>query len=256
MARNTINMSRSIAGTRTVATQRKVPGVSLNKCADFSLDAKANVSFTVPASMDPANMVNFTFAVWLYPKEIDSLARRIIDNITTGAGFYCQLPNTGLDFRVQYHTIYDGTILGAGIIKVGKWQRLLVTWNNASGHPNIYLNSVLQTRTGGATKSGVRDQWSGSVPIIGNSNATTGNRNFGGLMDEFCIWNRILTPTEINDDFFKAMAPVSTNGLLLRYAMDETSGNLVDASGNSITGTPYNLTQNVASYSIPARTAA
>jgi hypothetical protein len=46
------------------------------------------------------------------------------------------------------------------------------------------------------------------------------------------------------------------SGALVAFEMDETSGNLTDASGNGVTGTPSNITQNVTSLVIPARTAA
>ena len=249
---------RTAAGARTIATDRIVPAINLGKCVDFAL-VNSLVTFSSPVSMNPANLTQFSAAVWIYPKSVThGYDARIYASTgigNDGKGFDIIMRNGGngeVEATVSHNVASAFARYPRGLIKRSVWQRLLFTWDDADNIPRIYLNGEEVTPSATQNKSGVRVNWNGTTARIGNSGALT--RGIIALLDEFCVWNRIVTAQEIKDDYFKALVP--TSGLILRYQMDEASGNLVDASGNSITGTPADVTQNVTSYSVPLRSSA
>lgn len=243
----------------TISMPRISTGIDLDKCVNFN-GSSSKVTFTVPTSFNPANLASFTIAVWLNPNSIStSTAHRIIelDNGTPGAGFRILLGNTATTKGVRViiaHTVTGAEkSTGVSSLKIGVWQRVLFTWSDSDNTPTVYINGT-SYNVASVNKNGSRVDVSGMTAGVGSTSA--GASYYSGLMDEFCVWNRVLTAQEIQDDYSQGSTPVSTSGLILRYAMNEASGDLTDASGNSITGTPTSLTQDITSYSTGPRTVA
>lgn len=76
------------------------------------------------------------------------------------------------------------------------WHHLLITYDSSSTSnlPLIYLNGVSQTVVIGTTPSGTRTD-NAEVYNIGNR-GDNNNRNWGGDLAEFAIWDRILSDGE------------------------------------------------------------
>lgn len=235
---------------RTVAGPRMVVPYNLGKCINFNQSTN-RVTFTVPNSMESTNLPNFTVAVWFYQRSFSNI-NRVFEPNSNGNGFAIIYDTAvGLRGSVAHATQLGIADMPIGSLRTHTWYRYVMTWSDANNSPDVYLNGALFPTTK-TNKVGARGTtWTGATAYLGNRSSL--DRQFDGLMDEFCVWNRVLTTEEISNDYYRNIIPSS--GLILRYMMDETSGSLTDASGNSITGTPTNVTQNVTSINL-ARSAA
>jgi hypothetical protein len=152
---------------------------------------------------------------------------------------------------VQNGTSYRN-VLTTSDISDGNWHHYaIVADSNAN---NIY------TFVDGALVSNSQD-FGGSWPTVNNTDPLTfaeyaGGANYSGPLDEVRIYNRALSPSEIQQLYEWAPGPVAhykfdediwgrtlaslNNGLLGHWQMDETSGtNVPDISGNGNNGTTY-----------------
>lgn len=237
---------------------RKHVGIDLNKCCSFNGTTSA-VTFVATTAFNPANMTNFTVALWLNARTmLPTTAARVFDLQDGGAGkgfrFFAGNTSTVNGFRFDVlHTSTAGSARsGNGTILPGKWYRLLATWNNSENTPKIYINGADVTANT-VNKSGTRDNISGGTVAIG-LDSVADNNGLDGLIDEVCIWNRVLTTAEIQRDYFAG--EIASSGLILHFNMDEETGDLADSSATGITGTVANVTQDVDSYTTGTRTIA
>lgn len=237
---------------RAVPAARIVVGSGLGKCVDMA-SASSRITFTVPAALDPAALTALTFAVWLFPRAVDGTARRIIEpNGGAGAGIQMFISaSAGVAVRVQHSVTNAEQDSGQGTILRGQWSRVVMTWADGDSVPKLYINALQYATVAYQTpKSGVRNTWSGSTCYLGNTSGLSAA--FNGLKDEPGIWPRVWTAAEIGADYYACQVPA---GAVWRYPMEDGigSGTVADGAG-SATGTATNVTQGVASYSVPART--
>lgn len=245
-------MARTTAGTRTAAGSRFTASVDLGKCINFD-QSTSKVTFTVPTSFNPANLTSFSCAAWVFLRSLGGGSGGRICETGAGAagkGWLMLVGSTGFNLQTAFNTTNASVQSGAGTIKFGQWQRILMTWSDADNVPKCYIKGI-EYAASSTSKSGSRLDVSSSTATIGNR--TANDRRLDGLMDEFCVWNRILTASEIEKD--AALIEIPTSGLILRYKYDETSGSLTDSSSSGLTGTVANCTQNVAGITY-SRTAA
>jgi endoglucanase len=226
--------------------QRHYVPSHLSKCVNFN-QSSSRATFTVPSSFDPANLTSFTFAADVFVRTLGgSNFGRIFEG---NGGFVISTTSDGFQAQVNHSTTGGITKTGSGTIPLGKWVRVLFTWSDSDNYPTVYINGIPYS-TSTTNKSGTRANWSGATAYLGNR--TQLDRGFDGLMRNVCLWNRKLTQQEIEDDTHLGTVPSS--GLILRYKMDEASGNLVDSSTSGISATPTNVTQNVTSYAVQVAT--
>jgi len=230
-------------------------GIDFNKCVNFN-QAGSAITWVASTAFNPANTTQFTAAAWVYPLSFtNNSAPRIIDpNNGSGAGFLMLIGAGGaLTVQTQHNTTAAVATSAVGTVKIGQWQRCLMTWSDADNIPKMYINGTLITPASSTNKSGTRGAISGTTLYIGNRSGA--DRAFLGYMDRFCVWNRILTAQEIADDYYKGVVPSS--GLILNYEMDEAAatGTCTDSSASAITGTATSVTQGVTSYTTGTRTA-
>jgi uncharacterized delta-60 repeat protein len=176
-----------------------------------------------------------TIEAWIYPEGWgEGSLGRVIDKRQGGAQvLLLYLWSTG---QLAFERMFDGNDgkwqTPAGTIALDTWQHIVVTYDESdpANDPSIYINGQLQTLNESSTPSGTAITNTDDY-LVGNRG--TGDRTFDGIIDELKIYNRILTPQEINDRFLGKQEP-TRNGLVLEYLMDEGSGNsLSDSSGNS-----------------------
>lgn len=241
-------MPRVAATNRVAVARRRKLGIDLGKCCSFN-SSTSKISFTVPTSFNPANLAQFTCAAWIFMSSYGGSSNgRVCDFASgSGKGWSWLINNTNGHVVTISHTSV-GAVTASGVnaarALLNTWQRVLITWDDANNIPLLYINGLAAPVETSTNKSGSRVAFSGDTVKIGNR-FSADDRALGGLMDEFCVWNRVLTASEITDDFCKAEVP--TSGLILRFLMNEASGNLTDTVA-AIVGTPSNVAQNVSSF--------
>ena len=135
----------------------------------------------------------------------------------------------------------DHGMQDAGIVPVGQWSHLAMTYDSASGINIMYLNGV----------EVIRRHWPGGIlngtarVLIGKEDSNLPRHFFGGI-DEAMIYNRALTPQEIMATFqgqggtilFSALPDSFANSGsgTVAWGDYDNDGNL-DLSVNGLSGT-------------------
>lgn len=124
---------------------------------------------------------------------------------------------------------------GTAALPLDQWSHLAVTL--AGGTGTLYVNGTAVARNTAmsltpATLGSLTNNW------LGRSNFAA-DPVFAGAYDEFNVWSRALTATEITQLQSSRAADASAGrGNLASYAFDETSGGtFADASGRGLTAT-------------------
>lgn len=238
---------------RTITQLRKLVGIDRGKCIDLDQSTSA-ITFEIPESYDAANLTSFTIAFRLYAHSLGGGdLGRVMDCISgfpANEGFVNMFASSsGYNCQVFHSTTNGAAVSGANTIKLNQWQTLIMTFDDSWDNPKVYVDAVERTSSP-TSKSGTRGNPSGNTAYIGNRSDSI--RGFDGLMDDYFIWDRVLTDSEIT----AYNSGVIPSGYIHGFEMNEASGALADASGNNIVGAVTDATQNIASYSIPSRTTA
>ena len=127
---------------------------------------------------------------------------------------------------------------GAGYDRINKaanaadfkdnWNHWAVTKNTTTGSMKIYLNGSLWHAGSGKTKLIDIDEL-----MIGSG--INGNYNYNGQIDEFRVWNKELSATEIVDYMYQSVTAShpSYSNLIAYYTFNEGTGeSLTDEMGN------------------------
>lgn len=120
----------------------------------------------------------------------------------------------------------------------GQWNYWSFTKNTTTGDMKIYLNGEVFHE--GTEKTKEFDKID-RFKIASNAN---GYGRYDGSIDNFAVWNRVLTPSEINSamnlDFITNQDATIANGILVYYDMNSINNNEVqDITGNGNNGTMH-----------------
>jgi Concanavalin A-like lectin/glucanases superfamily/Secretion system C-terminal sorting domain len=130
------------------------------------------------------------------------------------------VPN-GLDNQINVNI--NGTLGSFGNLGTG-FQHLAFTWNGLTGTLTGYKNGVL---VGSKTYSGATGDWSDAANgwVLGAQKTGASNyaQFFGGLMDEFAVYDTTLSTTTILAHV-QGTRDMQENGLRVYFPMDEGSG--------------------------------
>lgn len=145
---------------------------------------------------------SFTLSAWINVSNLNTY-RSIINRMSSnGRGWYLAVDSIGASFILRNtagNRIYVTT--GQGTIIPNTWQQVTLTYNgnsNASG-VNFYINSVLANK--------IVQENTLNATTIANTNTIIGFRPtfndaiWVGLMSINSIYNRVLTPTEIQQNY-------------------------------------------------------
>ncbi len=134
-----------------------------------------------------------TISVWIYPKSYgENNFGRIIDKSTdtNGTNGYILYANNG---RITFTVNNVSSVISSNnSITLNNWQLVTVTFS-ANGK-KIYINGVDATSSGGSTTS-LPPNVAGSIRIGQRAGHT--DRTFYGMIDDFKIYNRVLSAEEI-----------------------------------------------------------
>ena len=144
-----------------------------------------------------------SFTIWTYFTGADNMATVLVDrygSVNVGWVFVISW-NTG-DYRLIFQhrraTVSDQfSVLNAPLVN-NQWQHLALTYDVASGAPNMYIDGVAQPVAQTLVGSGVFGNDAASPTFIGQNQDTTSR--FTGRLDEAKFFKgTVLTPTQVGD---------------------------------------------------------
>jgi hypothetical protein len=162
-----------------------------------------------------------TINMWFKP-EPSSSVQSLIAN---GAGdLFIQVLN-GVAIQVRYFDV-DYKILNASCV-ANQWQLLTFTWD--SNVIKLYINSVLIDQTSALKIGSVANAFA-----LGQNGGAASN-NYNGQIDEFGLWGRALSSSEIsylysNGNARRPYGEDLTHRIISYWNMD---GNFIDSVGNN-----------------------
>jgi hypothetical protein len=131
-----------------------------------------------------------TIAGWLYPERLSGPFHTIVVVGAPGLRGY------GLNLRSgapNFVKIGTGDISSSTAAAVNTWQHVAITWNDATDEVKVYRNGLLAQTISHAGP--LRAPSPTDAALIGAW--LTGGSFFQGILDDLRIYNRVLTPAEV-----------------------------------------------------------
>lgn len=170
----------------------------------------------------------------VFPDSFDNLIQTLLG---IEGSFLLRLGDAGLPPNQLQLAASPNATDAAWKFDAGKWTFLTFTWDSATGEVNVYFNGVKKGATQ-KSNTGRSVNWNASNFFIGKSYDDA--RDFQGKMSEFRVWNRVLTPDEINErNHFYTVEP-DAPGLVAYWKMNEGQGNLIHDYANGYDLTSHN----------------
>jgi hypothetical protein len=149
-------------------------------------------------------------------------------------GWYLR-PTTGDNW---YQSIHDGAEAAGAIVMTGwddgGWHHIAGVWDRDSTF-RAYLDGVATTTIDitGADGSGINNA---AALDIGGASGAWATDYWHGSIKNVAIWNRALTPTEVQNVMYKTYAEVSgrlASGLVSWWALDSSTDTYKDSHGSN-----------------------
>ncbi|ETR71414.1 MAG: hypothetical protein OMM_08141, partial [Candidatus Magnetoglobus multicellularis str. Araruama] len=193
------------------------------------------VSFGSISGSHPLGLVNtsFTISFWLYPYLTGDTYQRIIDKGVNGLTHYAlYLHSDGL-YRTKINGSVDITVNQA--VEAEVWHHFTLT-----SDANVYTCYINGSQVN-ITHNPYQSPTNASGYMSLGRSYDIADRALKGSLDEFSIWNRVLSQEEIRQNMCQKLTG-SENGLLAYYRFDHSSGTLLrDLAGNGYDGTLKNM---------------
>jgi len=188
------------------------------------LNAHANLPTNVNLNI---NTNELTLSTWVkleqLPAQLATSFGAIYDSTTDCYVLYLDKANNELRFKItdaNGHAARPG--IAAAFLQTNQWLYLVAVFNGnfgSAGRATIYLNGALMdAHAGNDNTPGVgltANVKSGQVAAMGREGPTGGN-GFSGMVDDFAIWKRALTPAEIQKIFDHGQLGQSLGELLIQ----------------------------------------
>jgi hypothetical protein len=197
----------------------------------------ANTHFvTLPAGATVKGLSTASAEMWFKPTGTPGVNSPIYyESTISGSGFtrFGVFQLTTGDFLAVARdtdagTAYTVTYSGP---KNNTWYHLAICYSNSTDLFDFYVNGVLA-----GSHSTTKGAFSNTTPVsiqIGYIPAST--TAVRGVVDDFRLWTTYRTQSDIRSNMFREILPQA--GLLVYYPIDNSSGNLIDKSGNGLHAT-------------------
>ncbi|CAF0899229.1 unnamed protein product [Rotaria sordida] len=142
---------------------------------------------------------SFSFALWIYPYSVTggTLIHKSTAQYTTGS--WCQ-DMMGLTYigQIAFHTNGGGRQITGPLISTLEWTHIVYTYSSTNGQI-MYINGVQYAATGSMSfsSSGTIDWLTVGHNIVGCSPSPISGGAFFGIIDEFYVYRRELSATEV-----------------------------------------------------------
>lgn len=188
----------------------------------------SNAFVTIPqsASLD-IDTNEMSFSAWvrlqILPSQLTTSFGSIFDSTTDCYVLYLDKANNELRFKVtgvNGHAARPG--IPANFLQANQWLHIAAVFNGnygSAGRASIYLNGVLMdSHIGDDSTAGIgltAYLKTGQAASMGREGAT-GSSYFSGMVDDFAIWKRALTESEIQRIFNNGQQGQSLGELLIQ----------------------------------------
>lgn len=173
------------------------------------------------------NTNELSFSTWIkleqLPAQLAGSFGAIFDSTNDCYVLYLDKGNNELRFKITDaagHAARPG--IAAAFLQTGQWLHLAAVYNGnagAAGRATIYLNGALMdTHIGNDSTPGTgltASVKTGQIASIGREGPAGGN-GFSGMADDFAIWKRALTQTEIQNIFNGGQLGQSLGDLMIQ----------------------------------------
>jgi autotransporter-associated beta strand protein len=201
-------------GTTWVASNTDANSVTRSGVARFASGAQ----IAIPANTD-FNSPTGTICFWMQmPTPVNGNGTMLVDR-RTSAGMVITVDGTGSGgLDIQYTG--NASFAGGGNVVDGNWHHVAITYDqSASGNVTVYVDG---SQTGSQANTAA-SSWPATQQIeLGRSHDTYW-QEYNGQMDDFRIYNRVLTSTEIGT-IVSSDALVDTGALKVRYNFGTAAG--------------------------------
>ena len=203
-------------GTTWVASNTDANSVTRSGAAQFASGAQV----AIPANAD-FNSPTGTICFWMQmPTPVNGNGTMLVDR-RTSTGMVITVDGTGSGgLDIQYTG--NASFAGGGNVVDGNWHHVAITYDqSASGNVTVYVDG---SQTGSQANTAA-SSWSASQEIeLGRSHDTYW-QEYNGLMDDFRIYNRVLSSTEIIAISTPATSDsVLDSTLMVRYNFGTAAG--------------------------------
>ena len=202
--------------------------------ATFSSLNTGSLSGVISKNSSVNSGQNFTVSAWVYPTGFGQ-RMAIVGNAypySTNAGWYFFIANNyfGLNQSVFFSAGIDQVSVGtiSYLVSINKWHYVSASVTNGGSSVKIYVDGIEATY-GRNNLSNVSLDYSTNEFYVSKRHSNGGD-NFGGNISQVKIYNRVLTATEIQQNynatkgrFLNALPPVR-NGLVLELDALSYSG--------------------------------
>ncbi len=168
------------------------------------------------------NSNNVTFSAWIKPNAAQNDYTGIIFSRgdTTAEGLTVMQ-----SLELRYHWNNQQWWWSSGLfLTPNQWNHiaLVVTPSAAT----LYLNGIAAVNNVPCVVAGFN-----SPLMIGVDGSNGTSRNFNGIIDEVCIYNRSLSQNEIREQMHLTRKPTADPALVAYYQFNESSGEVLDKAG-------------------------
>jgi len=154
------------------------------------------------------NLDALTYMAWIYPTEEDF--GYILDNGGGAKGLFSSDSGKRLNGVVTYSSTTASSISFDNVIDLNTWQHVAMTWGTSDDMIKLYKNGVEVEYSTSSEGSGVPEDDSADKLFIGAKGDLDPTTIFSGEMDEVCIYNRALSPSEITNEIkFQISVPAN-----------------------------------------------
>lgn len=248
---NTMTDRSGNGNTATIINMSTTSSPVAGKLGSALTFDKLNDRVSISPSSSLNNLSQFTVAFWMNPKSSGQNGLGYMFTKASGGNtsFLLQMDSSRLDVTINYSSTnltfvapYSGSIYD-------QWQYVVLTWDGTATAANVglYRNGVAMTHNFDTNGVGSRVDDSTYNFIIGDNGNST--RVFDGTIDDFRVYNRVLSAQEIAQLYTSGQSKYSvpvlkpsasnlSTGLVGYWTFDGKNliNNVTDSSGNGNNG--------------------
>ena len=182
------------SGTTWASAGKYGPALSFNG---------SSASVTIPDSSSLDLTTGMTVEAWVNPSSAGGPWRTVVFKQTGGGMVYALYANNGASRPVgQVNVLGEQNAPGTAVVPAGTWTHLATTYDGAS--LRLFVNGI---QVASKPQTGAIPASTGALKIGGNP---VWGEWFAGLIDEVRVYNRALTPGEVQSDMATPVgAPVT-----------------------------------------------